>query len=198
LLALFFHSSVHGSQVELLRCLSELKQIEEAQPMSHLFLVDGIAVGSVQSRLILANEVQTVVLPLPQVNGRAVRLRVTFPDADPRKRPVEIFVSYARSEIFGDRLIIFNKNIPPTGLGVSDFAETRPLNTKSSEISQFVGRLVNDELGIISRLHETGRLTGQDLLRGNLSLCRVVGRHSVINNLELVSMDRFRRAPAGF
>ena len=193
-----------ASQVELLRCVEELKNIR-GKDTTLLEFQAGIAIGSNATHLLLANERGVYAFALHR--GRLNVLQVEIPNPDPRRKPRLLFLSYSQSEVYGSRVLTIDWDLPPQGRAPSQFHFKQPVNLMGALAERQFQQLIVEELKRIAELYRQGLLARADLLAGNLSLCRTLGvqdqklaqwLNHQIGELEFVSAERrdSTRSPA--
>jgi len=192
-----------ASQVELLRCVEELKTIRSEDTTTLEFQL-GLAIGATSFKnsqqkselnLLVANE--RGVFAFPILRGKINYLQVEIPHPDPRRKPRLLFLAYSHSDVYGSRLLGIDWDLPPQGRAPSQYKTISNVGTVPSE-RQFQ-QLIAEELKRLSDLYRRGELGKADLLAGNLSLCRRLGSQDQklsewlnrqIGELELVSSEQ--------
>lgn len=166
-LSLLIAGTADASQIELLRCVQELKQIQSKEN-NRLELQAGLALGYGERYLLLATERSVYAYPVKKGTYQLYQMEV--PNADPRKLSRRLFLSFSHSQVYGSRLKTIDWDQPPHELAPSQFSFTESLARVDGQHEML--ELINDELSEIIGLHRQGRLSRTALLDGNLSLCR--------------------------
>lgn len=202
------------NQVQILRCVAEIKSIEARSSPSQIFQQGGLAFGSSRLKgpnqreqiwLFALNERELTVLRLPEEGRQNVSFELA--NADPRKAKQVHYVVYSHSDIFGSRLVAFGTDTPPDGFYVNQFQTVKPISLTKSVAQRHFIQIIGAELQKLATLFRENKLTRAELLSGNLSLCRGLSREDPaiskwldrqITELEVVSQDTGfgRRTPA--
>ncbi len=204
-----------ANQAEILRCAAELKAIHPDGFGAGIFHINGLVLGS--ARLPGANGQSQAVLFVSNLRvskafalGKSItRLRVQFPNPDPRQEDQTHFIQYSHSDIYGSKIGEAYVDITlPGGAAPSDYLAAKPIVMSELAVRGHILQLIADELSRMSRLHLRGKLSRADLLAGNLSLCKGLKTDdsklsrwldSQVAELEVAStpVRIFNRIPAG-
>ncbi len=207
-------SELNLNQVNILRCVAEIKSIEAKSSPSQIFQQGGLAVGSTRLKgrdqreqiwFFALNDRELTVLRLPE-DGRQ-NVRFELPNADPRKAKQIHYAVYSHSDIFGSRLVALGTDSPPEGYFVNQFQTVKPVAVSKSLAQRYFVQIIGAELRKLAALYRDNKISRSELLAGNLSLCRGISQEDAsmskwlnrqITELEVVSQDTGigRRTPA--
>lgn len=207
-------SEVNSNQVNLLRCVAEIKNIQGRSAPSQIFQTPHLILGSARFKeqgqkeqiwLFALNDREIAVIRLPE-SGRQ-NVSFVLPNADPRKTSQTHYVVYSHSDVYGSRVVTTSVDSPPVNFTSSQFKASKPVALSKTLAQRYFIQLIGGELRQIADLYRKNRLSHTELLSGNLSLCR--GMSDVdqamsswldrqITELEVVSQDTGfgRRTPA--
>lgn len=201
-----FCFSAGATELELLRCVSELKSILADKP-TDLFYSNGLALGARGNILFVATERDIYAFPLNRTQYSSLRLEI--PSPDPRRENVSFFIRFFHSEVYGSRLSEMSVDKPALPHKITDYQMAQPMPLDENVKKRNLSLLIQDDLSEINGRFQRGTLTRMDLMAGNLSLCRGsafgdqgIGKslNQKITDLELVSRESIRptRAPASY
>jgi len=122
-------------------------------------------------RLVVLNEVTVAVFKWPE-NQLKEKVRFTFGSADPRGPNSTFYLIVGSNTLIGIRRHQLFPEAPPSEYAPSDFEELDYLPTPTSEALNLASDKIQSEIKSIHQQFRSGKLMRQDLLKGNLALCR--------------------------
>ena len=134
-----------------------------------------VKVGSQQKRvkrLIVFTETKSFEYALPE-QGIA-NLMIDVPSADPRLKPRTYFIRYYHSNVTSNRTFGFSTWKQPNGPRQFEFKKVNPIKESVTDLNQRMLYSINDQLEDIMGNVKLGYLSSEDLLAGNVSICKDV------------------------